>query len=154
MIFKIFSQKNFVKKLAGFVQNKATLCENCIITLVFEKNANFFAENWQKSQKIVIITSAPVRELEKAAYLLFYILRKRATSGRDLQVLDQSFVSEPGSVEDPVIRTQGCQIFEPKIPIWVNFGRSCNVNSWYILWPLGIFYSYLVYFMVDWYIFW
>jgi hypothetical protein len=30
-----------------------------IIALVFEKNANFFAENWQKSQKIVIITSTP-----------------------------------------------------------------------------------------------
>jgi hypothetical protein len=28
-----------------------------IITLVFEKNANFFAENCRKSQKIVIITS-------------------------------------------------------------------------------------------------
>jgi hypothetical protein len=27
-----------------------------IITLVFEKNANFFAEDCQKSQKIVIIT--------------------------------------------------------------------------------------------------
>jgi hypothetical protein len=27
--------------------------------LVFEKNANFFAENWEKSQKIVIITSTP-----------------------------------------------------------------------------------------------
>jgi hypothetical protein len=27
--------------------------------LVFEKNALFFAENWQKSQKIVIITSTP-----------------------------------------------------------------------------------------------
>jgi hypothetical protein len=24
--------------------------------LVFEKNANFFAENWQKLQKIVIMT--------------------------------------------------------------------------------------------------
>jgi hypothetical protein len=30
-----------------------------IITLVFEKNSNFFAENRQKSQKIVIITSTP-----------------------------------------------------------------------------------------------
>jgi hypothetical protein len=30
-----------------------------IITLVFEKNANFFAEYCQKSQKIVIITSIP-----------------------------------------------------------------------------------------------
>jgi hypothetical protein len=27
--------------------------------LVFEKNANFFAENWEKSQKILIITSTP-----------------------------------------------------------------------------------------------
>jgi hypothetical protein len=27
--------------------------------LDFEKNANFFAENWQKSVKIVIITSTP-----------------------------------------------------------------------------------------------
>jgi predicted RNA-binding protein len=30
-----------------------------IITLVFDKNANFFAENCQKSPKIVIITSTP-----------------------------------------------------------------------------------------------
>jgi hypothetical protein len=27
--------------------------------MVFEKNAIFFAENWQKSQKLVIITSTP-----------------------------------------------------------------------------------------------
>jgi hypothetical protein len=40
-------------------QNKAKLCKILIITLVFEKNANFFAENWQKSQKVVIITSTP-----------------------------------------------------------------------------------------------
>jgi hypothetical protein len=30
-----------------------------IITFVLEKNAIFFAENWQKSQEIVIITSTP-----------------------------------------------------------------------------------------------
>jgi hypothetical protein len=30
-----------------------------IITLVIEKSTNFFAENWPKSQKIVIITSTP-----------------------------------------------------------------------------------------------
>jgi hypothetical protein len=40
-----------------FTQNKAKLFKKLIITLVFEKNANFFAENYQKSQKIVIITS-------------------------------------------------------------------------------------------------
>jgi hypothetical protein len=45
MIFKIFSLKNSAKKLAFLTQNKAKLCKNLIITLVFEKNANFFAEN-------------------------------------------------------------------------------------------------------------
>jgi hypothetical protein len=30
-----------------------------IITLVLKKNANFVAENWEKSQKIVILTSTP-----------------------------------------------------------------------------------------------
>jgi hypothetical protein len=59
MIFKRFSPKNSAKKLAFLTQNKAKLCKNLIITSVFEKNANFFAENWEKSQKIVIITSVP-----------------------------------------------------------------------------------------------
>jgi hypothetical protein len=34
------------------------------MTLVFDKNANFFAENWQKSQKIAIITSTPGLQLQ------------------------------------------------------------------------------------------
>jgi hypothetical protein len=58
MIYKIFSPKNLAKILAFLTQNKATL-KKIIITLVFEKNANFFAENGRKSQKIVIITSTP-----------------------------------------------------------------------------------------------
>jgi hypothetical protein len=45
--------------LAYLTQNKAILCKILIITLVFEKNANFFAENCQKLPKIVIITSTP-----------------------------------------------------------------------------------------------
>jgi hypothetical protein len=45
--------------LAFLTQNKAKLCKMLIMTLVFEKNANFFDENSQKSQKIVIITSTP-----------------------------------------------------------------------------------------------
>jgi hypothetical protein len=45
--------------MAFLTQNKAELCKNLIITLVLEKNANFFAENCQKLQKIVIITSVP-----------------------------------------------------------------------------------------------
>jgi hypothetical protein len=32
--------------------------------LVFEKNAQFFAENWRKSQKIIIITLTPEAGLE------------------------------------------------------------------------------------------
>jgi hypothetical protein len=45
--------------MAFLTQNKAKLCKNVIITLVFEKNGIFFAKNCQKSQKILIITSTP-----------------------------------------------------------------------------------------------
>jgi hypothetical protein len=57
--FKYFRRIFRRKKLAFLTQNKASLCKMLIITLVFEKNANFFAENCQKSQKIVIITLVP-----------------------------------------------------------------------------------------------
>jgi hypothetical protein len=59
MILKIFSPKNLAKKMAFLTQNKAKFWKNLIITLVFEKNANFFVENGRKSQKNVIITSTP-----------------------------------------------------------------------------------------------
>jgi hypothetical protein len=45
--------------LALLTRNKGKLCKILIITLFFEKNANFFAKNCWKSQKIVIITSTP-----------------------------------------------------------------------------------------------
>jgi hypothetical protein len=45
--------------MAFLTQSKAKLCKIFNITLVFKKNANFFAENWQKSEKIVVITSTP-----------------------------------------------------------------------------------------------
>jgi hypothetical protein len=49
MIFKkyIFSQK-MAKKLAFSTQNKAKLCQILIITMVFEKNDIFSAENCRK----------------------------------------------------------------------------------------------------------
>jgi hypothetical protein len=50
-------------------QNKGKICKNLIITLVFEKNAIFFAENGRKSQKIVIVTST----LEMKFGILAYI---------------------------------------------------------------------------------
>jgi hypothetical protein len=57
--FKNIFAKKFREKLAFLTQNKAKLCKILITTLVFEKNANFFAENCRKSRKIVIITSTP-----------------------------------------------------------------------------------------------
>jgi hypothetical protein len=41
-------------------------------------------------------------------------------------------------------------IFKPKLPIWVNFGGSCNGRCLYTLWPFGIFYGHLVYFTAIW----
>jgi hypothetical protein len=58
MIFQIFSP-NIWQKIVFFTQNKAKLCKKLIITSVFEKNANFFAENWQKLPKLAIITLTP-----------------------------------------------------------------------------------------------
>jgi hypothetical protein len=39
-----------------------------------------------------------------------------------------------------------------KIPIWVNFGGPYIGKCLYILWPLGISYGDLGYFMIIWYI--
>jgi hypothetical protein len=64
VIFQIFSPNFSAKKLPFLARIKANLCKMLIITLVFEKNANFFAEICQKLQKIVIIASTP-DELEK-----------------------------------------------------------------------------------------
>jgi hypothetical protein len=43
-------------------------------------------------------------------------------------------------------------VFKPKLPTLVNFGGSWNRKSWYILWPFGLFFGHLVYFVVIWYI--
>jgi hypothetical protein len=59
MIFLKFSPKISAKKMAFLTQNKAKLCKILITTLVFEKDAIFFAENCRKSQKIVSMTSTP-----------------------------------------------------------------------------------------------
>jgi hypothetical protein len=52
MIFKIFSPKNFAKKVAFFAQTTASFCINLIITLVFEKNANILAKNGENCRKL------------------------------------------------------------------------------------------------------
>jgi hypothetical protein len=61
MIFLIFSPKNLAKNWRFLLKLLLVFAKIVILTLVFEKNANFFAENCQKSQKIVIITSTPGR---------------------------------------------------------------------------------------------
>jgi hypothetical protein len=43
----VFAEK-FSKKLAFLTHNKAKICKILIITLVFEKNANFFRRNFSK----------------------------------------------------------------------------------------------------------
>jgi hypothetical protein len=59
LIFKIFSPKNLAKILAFFAQTTASFSKKCDHNIGFEKNAIFSAENWQKPQIIVIITSTP-----------------------------------------------------------------------------------------------
>jgi hypothetical protein len=56
------SPKNLAKISAFFAQTTANFCKILIITVVFEKNANVFAEKWQKSQKIMIIPSTTCLE--------------------------------------------------------------------------------------------
>jgi hypothetical protein len=48
MIFKIFLPKK-LRKIGVFrLKTKAKLSKILTMTLVFEKNANFFGKNWQK----------------------------------------------------------------------------------------------------------
>jgi hypothetical protein len=55
----------FAEKFGGkFVVFDSFDWKILIITLVFEKNANFFAENCRKSQKFAITTSTPVLTVE------------------------------------------------------------------------------------------
>jgi hypothetical protein len=52
MILKIFSPKNLAKKLAFWAQTTAGFCKNLIITLVFEKNANFLPKIVKNCRKL------------------------------------------------------------------------------------------------------
>jgi hypothetical protein len=45
IILKIFSPKIFGENIGVFCSNYCYVLKKLIITLVFEKNANFFAEN-------------------------------------------------------------------------------------------------------------
>jgi hypothetical protein len=49
---KNFRRKNSAKKWEFLTQNKAELCKNLIVTLVFEKNANFAPKNVENRRKL------------------------------------------------------------------------------------------------------
>jgi hypothetical protein len=67
--FQNIFAKRLSVKIGVLTQNKAKLCKLLITTLVFEKNANFCAENCLKSPKIVIITSTPDEFVKKSPEL-------------------------------------------------------------------------------------
>jgi hypothetical protein len=72
MLLNIFVKK-IAKNLAIFAQITAIYVDGkMLITLVVKKNANFFADNWQKMPKIVITTFSP---------LLQQLAQKRQESG-------------------------------------------------------------------------
>jgi hypothetical protein len=52
MILKIFSPNNLAKILAFFAQTTAINCENLILTLAFEKNANFWPKIGKNRRKL------------------------------------------------------------------------------------------------------
>jgi hypothetical protein len=55
IIYKIFSPKKLSENIGLFAQTNASFNKN----FCFGEKRQFFAEIWQKSQKIVIITSTP-----------------------------------------------------------------------------------------------
>jgi hypothetical protein len=57
--------------VAFLTLNKAKLCKNLIITLLFEKNANFSPKSVKKLQKIVI-TSTPAAEIKNHNFLSIF----------------------------------------------------------------------------------
>jgi hypothetical protein len=48
IVLKIFSPKKSAKELAFWTQNKAKLYKILIITLIFDKNANYFVKTLAK----------------------------------------------------------------------------------------------------------
>jgi hypothetical protein len=74
-----FSPKKLAKMLAFLPKLLLVFAKNLVITLFFQKNAHILAENWQKSQKIVITTSTPVKWLKKVAGA-YYCTAQRSES--------------------------------------------------------------------------
>jgi hypothetical protein len=69
-------------------QNKAKLCKLLIITFDLGKKRQFFSENWEKSLKIVIVTSTPG---QKTGRIRMYPRGNRAQSLGWKDIRDQDF---------------------------------------------------------------
>jgi hypothetical protein len=55
LCFSKYFDEIFGENIGFFAQTTTSFCKNVIITMTFDKKAIFFAENWQKSQKIANI---------------------------------------------------------------------------------------------------
>jgi hypothetical protein len=102
------------KKWSFWLETKLINAKCWIITLVFEKNANFFNENCQKSQKIVIIDPRTkwllfwVCSLAFSGFVFYWHYSELAiVSGRN--ILSLTLTSEPTSGH--LKRLFGCQCF-------------------------------------------
>jgi hypothetical protein len=42
---------------------------------------------------------------------------------------------------------------QKKQTLWAYFGGMWNLKCWYILWPFGLLYGHLVYYMAIWYMY-
>jgi hypothetical protein len=94
------------------------------------ENWRFWLQNKAKICKFFIIT------------LVF--LEKRQFFRRKLSKIAENC---DHNIDPSNKRVARWHIFKPKILIWVSFGGTCNGSGWYILWPLGLFYGHLVYFV-------
>jgi hypothetical protein len=124
LIFEIFSPKNLAKKIHFWLQTKLIL-QILIITLVYEKNANFFKGNCRKSQKILITTStkdwAIFRELDDC--LLWTVFRTiQKTPNKCWYIfLDKSYV---------LILGEHC--------VWPHFGPFFPKPIWSPCWGVTL----------------
>jgi hypothetical protein len=102
--FKYFRWKIRRKNLAFLTQSKSKIYKILTITLVFEKNANFFR-----------------RKLTKIA--------ENCDHNVDPWLFDDTWLwfdsKQSGSLtlRDVISRVARWFVFKPKTPIWVNFGR-------------------------------
>jgi hypothetical protein len=80
----------------------------------------------RKDIKILFTKNIGLSDIAKPQVTTGFRMRARAPELAELWILLGRFSAAAD---------QGCQVvcFQTKIPIWVNFGGSCNGKCWYIL---------------------